>query len=116
MFDANMRGVPLGKKFFAEALDVPKTSAAFHMGFREGEVYIAYNVKEIDEEMISHLYLPEEGWKMVSEEEETSFLSEPLFIYAGEVNGDGFISESSRDKARKVFFTVPRLEGVHYSE
>lgn len=102
MFDANMRGVPRSELFITETLSVPEGSKAYAYGAREGQVYLASVCGEdFEGNTIVRLYL-NNTWVRLIEHTDENFDDQPLFIYAGGVDGQGYIDHEVQEEAYKL--------------
>ena len=96
MFDANMRYIPFGRRFFAELI-APDANDKVSHGLNQGDVVLCYMCTEGPKN-------PSVIMMVNSDHIEASCRStgHAWFIYAGRTDGSGFIDDGVKDKALSI--------------
>ena len=97
MFDANMRYLPKGLEFFAEAWSIDKGGKLHELGYRSGDLILC--------KMMSKGHMnPAIMVDSVQITNNEGFYDTTL-IYTGRVDGTGFIEDELKFKALKILNT-----------
>ncbi len=113
MFDANMRYIEEGKKFFAEVYNSSKGTLLYNSGIRNGEVvYCTMSIgrtEETDNPTVT-IHLVDRDVVITHEQD----FEDTWLVYAGCVDKEGklhdFIDKSVEKKAGKVLNKLKRRE------
>ena len=94
MFDANMRYLPKGLEFFAEAWSIDKEGKLHELGYKDGDLILC---KMMSKGHINPAIMVD-GIQVTNNE---GFYDTTL-IYTGCADGSGFIDDTVRNKALQV--------------
>lgn len=95
MFDANMKGVPLDHYFFAEVWSAGKYLLRKY-NLRRGDIIKCCLVDNDDTN--AGVFLPNYQEATIYEDD----IAGSVFIYAGELDGTGFIDSKSCSRAKQI--------------
>ena len=104
MFDANARHLPKGYKFFSVAHWIQKHDYAYNLGIRQDDVLICHMLNECDRDPIVDVTINGKVVSILSSR--LGFCT--LLEYAGSLNGEDFICESTRKRAMKLLEKLPK--------
>ena len=104
MFDANMRHLPNGHKFFAETYTVDKDSYLYCVGVRESDKLIYCVMLDNDEENdhdnpLIRVYKKDDTHFITRSQEDGDELWSTWIVYAGDATLEGFLPQ---DKATLI--------------
>ena len=113
MFDANLRALPKGHKFFAELWACKKNSSMYNKGLRKGDVILCEMLSEDEYDGASldvrdnptiKVFLSKEEWFEVKSWEEDEDLLSTWLVYSGDADLTGFLPQEKHvlEKAKKV--------------
>ena len=113
MYDANLRALPKGHKFFAELWTCKKNSSMYNKGLRKGDVVLcemlsedAYDGDSLDvrDNPIIKVFLSKEEWFEVSSWEDGEDLLSTWLVYSGDYDLTGFLPQEKHvlEKAKEV--------------
>lgn len=95
MFDANMRHLPKGTKFFAKCHYYQDNE----LGLKKGDVYLCEMLTQCNENPFIIVRLDSGIWHSLTNE--TDFYDK-LFTYEGNIDLTDFISDESKQKAENL--------------
>ena len=98
-FDANMRNLPKGKLFFAEVYSCTKGSDLYEYDIRKGDLLYCEMRSHCSEDPVICIKTTYSGNIMTWDSIDTDLV---WLVYAGNVDGTGFICDVTRDKARQL--------------
>lgn len=98
MFDANMRGLPKGKKFFAKADSVDRLGKLYALGLRKGELVLCHMLNSDNENPLVDLTI---NGKTISVSDESEKYYTRL-VYEGNQDLSDFICDESKFKAFEI--------------
>lgn len=98
MFDANLRGLPKGREFFAKVHWCEEGCSLYQVGMRKGDLFRCKMLSDCEEDPEVVFYFG----NGVFETSDSKSGKNSFLIYEGNIDGTGFIDEESRVKAMKM--------------
>ena len=98
-FDANMRNLPKGKLFFAEVYSCIKGSDLYEYDIRKGDLLYCEMMSHCSEDPVVCIKTDYSGNIMTWDSKDTDLV---WLVYTGNVDGTGFICDSTRDNAMQL--------------
>ena len=96
MFDANMRGIPKGRKFFAEVYSTNKKLK--NLGVSSGDLIYCHMLNSNNENPCVDMMI---GGHLTAVANDTDF-DEKWLVYAGNADGTSFICDKLKVRASKI--------------
>jgi len=104
MFDANMRYLPKGYRFFAEVHSVDEQGALFSYGLRRGDVVMCHMLNRNHKDPLVDVTINRKVFTVSGRR------IKDWIVYAGNINAEtDFIHDRVRDKARQELINHKRI-------
>lgn len=101
MFDANMRYIKKGKKFFAEILAIDETGKLYNLGLRQGDAVMCHMLNEGNINPMVDMLI--NGRRVVVASDQGDFDWIEWIVYAGNADGKtDFICDKVKAKANHI--------------